>query len=520
MAGNPLSRFIGSNAAAVMLSRLTGLARDLVFAAFFGTSFTADAFYLAFLLPNLLRRLFGEGALSSAFIPYYNEFGVQRSRQEQLNLGLNLLTILGLGLCVLSIIGSIAAPWIVRIVVPGWQPAQLAYTVKLTRLMFPYLFFVGLYSTFISILNAHDRYFWPGLSSAFLNAGMIGSLALAWLKGITDVALLGVWLSWGVLAGGFLQAIVNLPQLYRVGYRPTLRQRFHRETLSLVWNRFIPAAVTVTIWQVNWVTDRVMASFLYLGSISALSYGFRLVQLPIGVLAVSAGVVSTQQFSKHVAAGAWDKIARDLRYQIVLLGSLFLYATAVIFALGQDIIRLLFMRGAFDVHALELTYGALVCYSAGLIFYGFNRVLIPVFHAAKDTKTPMKIAIYSVIVNIVINLGLMFVLGHSGLALGTSVAVGFQCWLIWRTIRRTYPQLSVGNPAGALLKAGFVALGLGVGFYWLKQVFPGDSMLRVALRLIVLGGGGFILFSQILWWLGIRPDIRLWMKLWKRFRKS
>ena len=220
MSKKKLTKNIGSMSGAVFISRLLGLLRDIIMTGFFGTSYVADAFRVAFQIPNFLRRLFGEGALSAAFVPIYSEIGVKKGREHQIRFAVNVLSLLTVFLIILSILGILLTPVLVKIIAPGLDEVTKSITINLTRLLFPYLFLIGLSSTLISILNSHDYFFVPGLSSAFLNIGMISCLGIFVLvnEASTMQEKIFYW-SYGVLIGGVLQTIINFPLLRKIGYK-------------------------------------------------------------------------------------------------------------------------------------------------------------------------------------------------------------------------------------------------------------------------------------------------------------
>ena len=485
---NRLARHAGAMSAAVMLSRLLGLLRDLVFAFFFGATWAADAFNLAFIIPNLLRRLFGEGALAAAFVPIYQDIGVKRGREQQIRFGLKVLGLLSGLLAALCVVGILLAPWIVRLMAPGFDDATTELATRLTRILFPYLFLIGLSSTFIAILNSHDYYFVPGLSSAFLNLGMIAVLGGYGLlhTGATNTQL-ATMLALGTLLGGVLQTVVNWPLLRRVGYRARLLLEWRGEAMQALWRRFLPGVLGIAVWQVNAVVDRMLASLLVVGSISALAYGYRLMQLPLGIFGVALGTAAVPHFSRCVSSGDWPQLNRKLRFSILSMLLLMLPVTTLIAAQGQAYIRILFLRGAFDQRALEMSYLALLCYSLGLVFFSLNRVLVPVFYAHGDTRTPVKISVVTAAVNIVLDVILMQFLAHAGLALGTSIAAAVQTTLLLVTMHRRFGHVRPGGMARQVGKVLALSLGLyvviAVAEFWWPA--PGFAMLLV--RSVVLG---------------------------------
>ena len=298
MGKRDLAKKVGSMSTAVLLSRILGLLRDIMTTAFFGTQYVADAFQVAFQIPNLLRKLFGEGALSAAFIPLYSEIGIKKGRKAQIYFGLNVLSILTTFLLLLSALGIIFAPIIVRLLAPGFDQPTYQLTLYLIRIIFPYLLLIGLSSTLISILNAHNYFFVPGLSSAFLNVAMISALGIFVLinRNSTTEEQAVVW-SIGVVLGGILQTIINFPLLKKLGYHFSLNFNLRGKNIAAVWQRFLPGVAGLAIRQVNLAVDLILASLLATGSIAALNYGNRLMLFPLGVFGVAAGVAVLPIFS-------------------------------------------------------------------------------------------------------------------------------------------------------------------------------------------------------------------------------
>ncbi len=426
---------------AVFVSRIFGLLRDQVMAYFFGTTYLNDAFNVAYNLPNLLRRLFGEGALSAAFVPIYNEIGVKKSRNEQIRFALNVLSVLTIFLAALTLIGIVFAPIIIRLFYPGLASNTYNLAVKLSRIMFPYLFLIGISSTLIAILNSHDYFFMTGLSSALLNIGMMITVTAPALAFGVDNEDLAIWAAWGVFVGGIFQTIVNLPFLRKVGYSVQFIIRLADSAIRDLWKRFIPAMIGIGIREINLVTDAIMASFLPIGSITALGIGNRLMQLPLGIFGISTGTAILPLFSKYVVENKWEDLSKSIKFSTITLFFVMLPSTSLILILGNDLVRILFQRGLFDQHATLMTYQALLFYSLGLVFYSLNQTITPLFYANRDTKTPVKIAAVMVAVNIILNFVLMQFMQHRGLALSTSITGMLNYLTLVIIIKRKLPQV-------------------------------------------------------------------------------
>lgn len=490
---------LGSMSAAVLISRVFGLVRDIFFARFFGATFVADAFNVAFQIPNLLRKLFGEGALSAAFIPIYSEFSVNKSRKEQIRFALNVLSLLTFFLFILSILGILLAPLIVRLFAPGFDVETYELTVRLTRILFPYLLLIGLSSTLISILNFHGYFFIPGVSSALLNIGMIGALFFSTFFENLSPGEEAVFLSVGVLSGGILQTVINFPLLAKVGYRIKLYFEIRGEALKNLWQRFVPGMIGLAIRDINLIADTILASFLISGSIAALQYGNRLMQLPLGIIGISAGSAVLPLFSRYSSEKKWDKLSETFRFGLASLTYIMIPVTFIFIALGRDIIILLFMRGAFDEFALSMTYRALLFYSLGLLFFSLNRTIIPLFYALKDTKTPVKISAVIVAVNIVLNIILMQFLQHAGLALASSIAALLHFCILMTAMKKKIPEITVKPLWVNTVKIFIMSLIVYLLIRLLSPLFSADGSIQIIAKLTVL-----MIISGVIYYLGTK----------------
>ena len=520
MSKKKLVKNIGSMSVAVFISRIFGLLRDIIMTYFFGTSYVADAFQVAYQIPNLLRKLFGEGALSAAFVPIYNEIGIKQDKKSQINFALNVLSLLSTFLLVLCLIGIFLAPLIVRVIAPGFDDKTYLLALKLTRIMFPYLFLIGLSSTLISVLNSHNYFFIPGLSSAFLNIGMMGCLGIfIFLNEAPTVESKVVIWAYGVILGGILQTIVNFPILWRIGYTIKINLSLRGKALESVWKRFIPGVIGIAIRQVNLAVDLILASLLATGSIAALSYGNRLMQLPLGVFGVSVGIAVLPLFSKYVAQQKWAELKDSLRFSIITVSYVMLPITAIIVGLGKDFIRIIFMRGAFDITSLNMTYRALLFYSLGLIFFSLNRILIPIFYANKDTKTPVKISAFIVVINILLNIILMHYMQHAGLAFATSISAMIHFAILNYYLKKKYKMLKIPRVSDSILKISFLSLLIFLIIIYANSILEISSFFFIIIKIVSLGIISFILLMVGSHLLKIEYSKDIKNKIWKKFLK-
>ena len=413
-----ITRAAGIVGAATLLSRILGLVRDLVTAYFFGAGLAADAFFVAFRIPNLLRRLLAEGALVVSFIPIFTEYLESRGRKEAFALARAMLTLLSLVLVVVTVLGILLSPWIVRVFAPGFveQPDKYQLTVLLTRIMFPYIFFIGLVALAMGILNSLGRFAGPALAPVLLNVGMIGSVLV--LYHYTDPPVIS--LAVGVLVGGLLQVVLQVPYLLREGGLIGISFDFKHPAIRRVALLMAPAALGAAAYQFSVFINTLLASFLPEGSVSYLYYADRIMQFPLGVFAIAVGTAVLPAMSRQAANKDMEGLKDTLSFSMRLIFFITVPAMVGMIVLADPIVSLLFERGLFDSAAASATASALVAYAAGLWALSAVQVVVRAFYSLQDTKTPVKLAIVSLVFNILLCLALMYPLGHIGLALGST----------------------------------------------------------------------------------------------------
>ena len=415
-----LARAAGVVGLATMLSRVFGFIRDVIVARFFGAGLATDAFFVAFRIPNLLRRLFAEGSLTIAFVPVFTEYLKTKSRDDAFELARVAFTLLSVILVVISLAGVIFSPAIVTVMAPGFRatPEKYALTVLLTRIMFPYIFFISLVALCMGILNSLRHFATPALSPVILNLCMIG--AALFLRDYFAEPILA--LAVGVMIGGLLQLAVQLPVLFKLGV--VLRPDFHfRHTgVRRIGALMLPAAFGAAVYQINIFISTLLASFLPEGSVSFLYYADRIVELPLGIFGIAIGTAALPSFSDQVARGHYEEMKKTISFSLRLMLFITIPAMIGIIALREPIISVLFQRGEFDPRSSVLTAQALFCYTVGLWAFSTIRVVVAAFYALQDTRTPVRIAVVALIVNTVFSVALMFPMQHSGLALATSIA--------------------------------------------------------------------------------------------------
>jgi len=449
------------------LSRIFGFVRDLVFARLFGANEMTDAFFVAFKIPNFLRRLFAEGAFSVAFVPVLSEYKATRSFEDLKTFVDHIASTLGLVLLIVSVIGVLAAPLLIALFAPGWYfgnggDADLA--ADMLRLTFPYLLFISLTAFAGGILNTHNQFGIPAFTPVLLNLVLIG--CAYWLSPFVDPPIMS--LAWGVLIAGIAQFTFQLPFLYRLKLLPKFtKPTFRDEGITRVLKLMAPAIFGVSVTQLNLLLDTLIASFLQKGSISWLYYADRLMEFPVGILGVALGTVILPNLSRKHAESSSQEFSAMLDWALrwaVLLG---IPSAVGLLVLAGPLIATLFQSDVFDAHDVQMARLSLMAYSCGLVPFMVIKVLAPGFYAQQDTKTPVKIAIVAMVVNMVMNLILMQFLQHAGLALATSIAAAVNATLLFRILRKREIYQPPSGWLLLLLRAGIAAGVMGGALYWL-----------------------------------------------------
>ena len=411
-----------------LVSRISGLVRDVVMANLLGSSGLADAFFVAFRIPNFLRRIFAEGAFSQAFVPVFSEL-TERNTLEAKEFVNAATGILALTTFVLSVLGIVFAPALISLYAPGYQdqPEQFALTVDALRFMFPYLFCISLVAMSGGILNTVNRFAVPAMTPVLLNLCLI--LAMWLLLPIVDSATRA--LAIGVLVAGVIQVLFQLPSLYREGYLPKIRLDFKNAAVTRVYRLMLPAVFSVSVAQINLFVNTVLASFLVTGSVSWLYYSDRLMEFPVGVFGIALATVVLPSLSKENAVGDPEHFAKMLDWALRWVVVIAVPATVALYVLAIPLLTTIFQYNAFTVTDVAQSALALKAFAVGVCGFIFVKVLAPGFFARQDTKTPMKIAVVSVLVNVILSLVLVKFMVHTGLALAISIAAWLNAILLF-----------------------------------------------------------------------------------------
>jgi putative peptidoglycan lipid II flippase len=453
---------------AVLCSRVLGLAREQIFAALFGGGRVMDAFTIAFRIPNLLRDLFAEGALSTAFVTVFSRTGALEDDASAWRLANKVATLAAVSLSVITVLGILTAPWLVALLAPGFDPEKAALTVTLTRVMYPFILLVSLAALVMGMLNARNVFGVPAMASSFFNLGSIvaGVLIGLWLDPhFGQRAILG--LAIGTLIGGALQLLVQLPTLHAQGY--SWRADFHwrdpgvRAILRLMGPSVIAASTT----QVNVLVNSVFASKLGDGPTFWLTVAFRLMQLPLGIFGVALGTVALPLLARMAATGNIMAFRSELARGMRLAFLMTIPASVGLMMLAEPIISVLYQHGRFDAHETAESAGALRFYAIGLCAYAALKVLVNAFYALDKRKTPMVVSFLAVGLNLLLNwiFTLRLGWGHRGLAFSTA-CVATSNFLILYMLMRSHLGRLESRAMLALLGKIAVASSLLLGIAW------------------------------------------------------
>jgi len=490
-----------------LISRVLGFVRDAVIAKAFGAGLYTDAFFVAFRLPNLLRRVFAEGAFSQAFVPILAEYKTRSSEAEARDLVDHVSSLLAVALFVITLIGTLAAPLIIYVTAPGFSayPQKFEVTVALLRVTFPYIIFISLTSLAGGILNTYGRFAIPAFTPTLLNVSFI--VFALWLAPLFDPPVMA--LAWAVLVGGMLQLGFQLPYLRRIGMLPRpCRPRLH-PGVSRVLRQMGPAIFGVSIGQISLLINTIFASYLATGSVSWLYYADRLMEFPTGVLGVALGTILLPSLARSFADNSPAEYSKLLDWGLRLTLLLALPSALALGILAVPLIATLFQHGAFARADVMMTGQALVAYSVGLVGLIVVKVLAPGFYARQDIRTPVKIGVITLVATQVMNLMFIYPLKHAGLALAIGLGACLNAALLYYVLRKNdvfqpqpgwkkfFLQLTT-----ALVVMGIVLwYAMGSTGSWLE----GSVWIRTVRLTSIICACAAVYFAA-LWGCGIRPS--------------
>ncbi|TGG91092.1 murein biosynthesis integral membrane protein MurJ [Natronospirillum operosum] len=493
--------------AGTMVSRVLGLVRDVVMANLLGATNSADAFYVAFKIPNFFRRLFAEGAFAQAFVPVLSEYREQGGLVAVQELVNRVVAVLGASLFLLCVLAWVAAPGIAWLFASGFHqyPDKLDLTAELIRWTFPYLGFISLVAFAGGILNTYGRYAVPALTPVLLNLSLIG--AAFWLTPYAETPAHA--LAFGVLIAGMAQLLFQIPFLWRLSLLPKPVWETSHPGVRRILALMAPAMLAVSVSQINLLLDTVLASWLEGGSVAWLYYSDRLTELPLGVIGIAIGTVVLPSLSALSAQDNREAFRDGLAWAVRMVLLLGIPSAVALWVLGAPIISTLFFHGAMTPYDVTQSTGSLRAYTLGLTAFMLIKVLAPGFFSRQDMKTPVKIATAALVANMVFNLILIWPLAHVGLALATSLSAWLNAGLLaWMLIRQGYfaPLKLLRHPRTlAILVAALLMAGV---LDWLSPSLEwwllADLYSRV-LQLAALIGVGLVVYVAMLALLGWRP---------------
>lgn len=498
-----------------LLSRITGLWRDTVYASMFATG-VADAWYVAYQIPNFLRRLFAEGAFSQAFVPVVSEYHTKRTTEETRELVDSVAGTLGGFLLIVSLVGSLASPLLIWLIANGFEPGSDKFTLAsdLLRWTFPYLFFVSMTALAGGVLNSYERFAIPAFSSVLLNLIMI--VAALWISPHMQQPLMA--LAIGVLVAGVAQVLIHIPTLLQLKLLRRPHWNFKHEGVRRIGKLMIPAIVGSSMGQISVVISTVIATHLASGSVSWLYYADRIVEFPLGIFSIALATVILPSLSKHHAAESPQHFNSTLDWGLRLLCMVVLPAAVAMFVLAGPLTALIYYRGRFTDYDATMTTWAVMAYAMALFGWSLVKVLAPGYYSRQDTKTPVRTAMQSFGLNMGLNL--LFVAGlfvtgrteakgvHILLAIATAAGALLNSWLLYRGLRKQevyrpapgwiafWTRLILANVVMAVFlyyfagdTARWLQAGTATRIWWMAQ----------------LVGGGAGLYFLSLWLLGLRP---------------
>lgn len=455
-----ITRSAGLVGSLTFLSRIAGYARDVVIAYFFGATATTDAFWVAFRIPNLLRRLFAEGSLTISFIPVFTQYLETKNKEEAKKVADAVFTILVFLLILISIGGVLLSPYIIKLFAAGFDESTFDLAVSLNRIMFPYILFISLTALSMGVLNSLRHFFAPAFSPVILNICII--VAVLFLYKNFEIPIYAAAV--GVIAGGILQLVFQLPFLYGRRVLFSFTKSVRHPAVKKIGLLIIPQLFGVAVYNLNILVNTQYASFMTEGTISYLYFAERLIEFPLGIVAVSIATVLLPSLSSHVAKKEFDKFKETYSFTLRLMFFILIPALVGLIVLRVPICNLLYQRGEFDYAATIFTSQALLGYAVGLWAVGGIRITAPAFYSMQDTKTPVIIAFIAFIANAALGYVLGFTFGykHTGLALASSISSIINFLLLFYLIERRVGNINIKSIIVLLLKLTAISGVMGV----------------------------------------------------------
>jgi putative peptidoglycan lipid II flippase len=500
---------------ATFVSRILGFFRDVVIAHLFGVYLYAQAFVIAFRIPNLLRDLVGEGAANAAFVPVFSEYNLKHSKKEFWELANVVLNLMLVILAAITILGIFFSPLIVRLIAPGFiaDPEKLAATIKLNRIIFPYILLIGLAAYATGVLNSLKHFTIPAFAPCLLNISII-VFAMLFGEGIKGLAT-------GVLAGGFLQLAVQIPVLYKKGFRFNLSRRFRHPAAKTIGLLMVPRLFGSCIYQLNNFVDSIFGSFAFIvgeGGVAVLYFAYRLIQFPLGVFSTALSQAMLPTFSTQALEDGHARLAETLSFGMRAVFFIMLPVSVAFMVLSKQLVLTLFGGGKFDNYSAQMTSQALFFYSIGLAAYGATKILQSCFFALKDTVTPAKVSFLALCLNIILNILLIFPMKLKGLALATSLSGIISFLVLFFILGRRLKIIDFEGLAYSFLRILLASIFMGAACYLvsINSVFSGANLLERAVNLglaILTGAAAYLIFCLIF-------KVGEMQELWQWLRKK
>lgn len=484
---------------ATLCSRLLGFIRDIVIAAFFGTGATSEAFFIAFRIPNLLRDLVGEGAANSAFVPVFCQYWVKDQKKDFWNLVGNAFWIILIILAGISLLGIVFSRPIVSLIAPGFlkDPQKFLLTTKLTQILFPYLLLIGLTAYAMGLLHTFKSFAAPAFSPCLLNICMIISVLIAYRYMRNPIFGLAL----GVLFGGILQIGIQIPSLFKQGFRLSfLRTKLNltHSGIKRIGGLLIPRIFGTAVHQLNILIDTILATLSFIvgqGAVAAIYYANRLIQFPLAIFGIALSSAILPTLSRQAALKDMESLKSTLNFSLRTIYFLMLPAALGLLVLAQPVIEVLFQRGSFDYYSVQITSSALFFYAMGLVFFGGMKILIAGFYSLQDTRTPVIIASLALMVNLILNIILMFPLKVGGLALASSLSAGFNFTLLYLSLTKKIGRIITKDSSIYFLK--ITGAGLAMTIFVLIFFNKAALYLNPILKLILTIALGALVYLGI-----------------------
>ena len=492
----------------ILLSRILGFLRDVVIARLFGVYLYAQAFVIAFRIPNLFRDFVGEGATNAVFVPVFSEYTIKHRKEEFWELANVILNLLLVILAGITLLGIIFSPLLVRLIAPGFSadPQKLATTIALNRLIFPYILLISLAAYAMAILNSLQHFAVPAFAPCLLNISII-FFALLFGEGIKGLAS-------GVLIGGVLQLAVQIPVLYKKGFRWKFTPRFDHPAARTIGKLMLPRVFSSCIYQLNNFIDSIFGSLAWIvgeGGVAILYFAYRLILFPLGIFATALAQTILPTFSVQALEDNHEKLKATLSFGLRSVFFVMLPSSVGFMVLSYPIIFTLFAGKKFDLYATKMTAQVLFYYSIGLSSYGAIKILQSCFFSLKDTVTPTKVAALGLVVNIILNSLLMFPLKIGGLALATSISGINTCLILFFILKKRLHPFNAQEIFASFLRILLASLAMGLVCYFLSQqkIILFNKYLGLGL-LIVTGLFSYLIFCLIFRVSELR-DLLCWM---------